>query len=112
MIIYRASTTLAERAAWEFMETNKGTLGFDLVTICPPLAFGPMIQEVASVNAINATMALFHQMTRNSDPPIPDSEYVIPGRAWVDVRDVALAHALALETPSAGGQRFIASGGM
>lgn len=30
---------------------------------------------------------------------------------WVDVRDVALAHIRAIETPEAGGQRFLLVGG-
>lgn len=30
---------------------------------------------------------------------------------WVDVRDVALAHVRALETPAAGGERFLLVGG-
>ncbi|KAG9037059.1 methylglyoxal reductase (NADPH-dependent) gre2 [Tulasnella sp. JGI-2019a] len=34
---YSASKVLAERAAWEFVEKNRGEIGFDLVTICPPL---------------------------------------------------------------------------
>ena len=36
--IYRASKTLAERAAWKFVEDNKPE--WDLVTINPPLVFG------------------------------------------------------------------------
>ena len=93
------------------METNKDNLSFDLVTICPPLVFGPMMQDVASVSALNETMSWFYQMTRVSENPIPQVQYVTGGRACVDVRDVALAHVLALESPNAGGERFIASGG-
>lgn len=36
--IYRASKTLAERAAWKFVDVNKPE--WDLVTINPPLVFG------------------------------------------------------------------------
>lgn len=32
---YLGSKTLAEKAAWEFVNSEKP--GFDLVTICPPL---------------------------------------------------------------------------
>jgi len=35
---YRTSKYLAERVAWSFVEENRGSLNFDLVTICPPLA--------------------------------------------------------------------------
>jgi nucleoside-diphosphate-sugar epimerase len=43
---YRASKTLAERAAWEFVETHKP--GWDVATINPPLVFGPIIHQVGS----------------------------------------------------------------
>lgn len=32
---YGASKVLAERAAWDFMEENKGSINFDLVAINP-----------------------------------------------------------------------------
>ena len=34
-----------------------------------------------------------------------------PGSGWIDVRDVALAHVLAMEKDAAGGQRIILSAG-
>jgi hypothetical protein len=34
---YRASETLAERAAWDLWHTNKEKVQWDLVTINPPL---------------------------------------------------------------------------
>jgi nucleoside-diphosphate-sugar epimerase len=44
MEAYRASKTLAERAAWEFVETHQPA--WDLATINPPFVYGPLIQEV------------------------------------------------------------------
>lgn len=41
---YRASKTLAERAAWKFVQENKPK--WDLVTLCPPLVLGPVEQQV------------------------------------------------------------------
>ncbi len=38
--MYRASKTLAERAAWEFMKRHKDEIKFDLVTILPPWVYG------------------------------------------------------------------------
>ena len=32
---YSASKVLAERAAWEFVEKHKGSIGFDVVVLCP-----------------------------------------------------------------------------
>ncbi|KAG8910072.1 methylglyoxal reductase (NADPH-dependent) gre2, partial [Tulasnella sp. 408] len=34
---YRASKVLAERAAWDFVEKNKESVAFDLVTVNPPM---------------------------------------------------------------------------
>lgn len=41
---YRASKTLAEKAAWKFVEDNKPK--WDLVTLCPPLVLGPIMHQV------------------------------------------------------------------
>lgn len=40
LVKYRASKVLAERAAWEFYEENKGKVGWDLVVLNPPIVFG------------------------------------------------------------------------
>ncbi|KJA15511.1 hypothetical protein HYPSUDRAFT_172463 [Hypholoma sublateritium FD-334 SS-4] len=40
MVKYRASKTLAEKAAWQFYSTHKTDLSFDLVTINPPIVVG------------------------------------------------------------------------
>ena len=39
-LIYLASKTLAERAAWEFVAAHKAELAWDLVAINPPWVFG------------------------------------------------------------------------
>ena len=40
---------------------------------------------------------------------ITESEFVEGQNRWIDVRDLATAHILALEVESAGGKRFICS---
>ena len=37
---------------------------------------------------------------------------LLDSNAWVDVRDVALGHALALERPEAGNERIIVAAGV
>lgn len=54
--IYRASKTLAERAAWRFAENNKGKLNFDVAVLNPPYVFGPTLHEVSSPEALNTSM--------------------------------------------------------
>jgi nucleoside-diphosphate-sugar epimerase len=39
-VVYRASKTLAERAAWDFVEKNKDAIGWDLVVLNPPFVWG------------------------------------------------------------------------
>ncbi|KAL7420788.1 hypothetical protein Q5752_004741 [Cryptotrichosporon argae] len=48
---YRASKTLAERAAWDHVEKEKPT--YDLATTCPPYVLGPIIHEAASSMSLN-----------------------------------------------------------
>ena len=50
---YRASKTLAERAAWEFYEKHKSEVGWDLVVLNPPFVFGPFLHEVDKPENLN-----------------------------------------------------------
>ena len=54
--MYRASKTLAERAAWKFVENNRDKLNWDLTVINPPFVFGPVLHEVAKPEALNTSM--------------------------------------------------------
>ena len=53
---YRGSKTFAEKAAWEFVEKNKGKLPWDLVVLNPPYVFGPAIHKVGSPKALNTSL--------------------------------------------------------
>lgn len=67
---YRASKTLAERAAWDFVEKNKGSIAWDLVVLNPPMVFGPAIHEVGAPEALNESMHnWFHSVFRGSQDP-------------------------------------------
>jgi len=110
--IYRASKVLAERAAWDFVKDNKGSIKFDLVTICPPMVYGPIIHEVSSASALGASIALWFNYLSN--PEKSEKELVAPSNTsgyWADVRDVSAIHALAIGNPKAGGERFIVASG-
>ncbi|KAJ5721863.1 NAD(P)-binding protein [Penicillium malachiteum] len=98
---YRASKTFAERAAWKFIETEKPS--FDLAVINPPLVLGPIAHNLASLSALNTSNQRIRDLitgaAKDSCPPTGNYGYV-------DVRDLALAHVLAIEKPEAGGKRF------
>ena len=64
---YRASKTLAEKAAWEFVEKNKTQLAWDLVVLNPPYVFGPAIHEVGAPEALNESVHdWFHTVFKGS----------------------------------------------
>lgn len=107
---YSASKTLAEKAAWKFVEENEGGLGFDLSVINPPYIFGPLIHEMKSVDALNQSNALFLDAVVKKSAPSKE-ESGKPVGNFVDVRTVARAHVLALSQDVAGGERFIVSQG-
>ncbi|KAH6916476.1 D-lactaldehyde dehydrogenase [Coprinopsis sp. MPI-PUGE-AT-0042] len=102
-VMYSASKTLAERAAWNFYKENKDNISWTLTVLHPPM---PPIQEVSSLESLNTSMlAFWHQLIPETKQFAP-----LPG-AWVDVRDLADAHVLALEKEAAGGERIFVSAG-
>lgn len=107
---YRASKTLAEKAAWDFVQ-NSGEAKFDLVTVNPPLVFGPVVHHLASLDSINTSneriVALVQGKWKTDDNVLPDTGTF----AWVDVRDVAETHVDAFEKPELGGRRLFTTAG-
>ena len=71
---YRASKTLAERGAWAFWKENKetGAITWDLVSLCPPWVFGPVIHEFEGgpdhLNASNKF--LYDAIVKGQYPPV------------------------------------------
>ncbi|KAG8768346.1 methylglyoxal reductase (NADPH-dependent) gre2 [Ceratobasidium sp. 428] len=102
---YAGSKIYAEKAAWEFMDIEKPS--FDLVTICPPMVYGPVIQEVTSMASLNLSSKKFYAMFSGQEKELSPDVFWL----WVDVRDVAEAHVAAIEKPEAGGQRFFVTAG-
>jgi dihydroflavonol-4-reductase len=95
---YRRSKTVAERAAWAFVEQAGGTM--TLTTILPGAVFGPILgaDNLGSVQVIGRLLR--GEMRRT--PRI--------GLEVVDVRDIADIHLQAMSAPAAAGQRFLATG--
>lgn len=94
---YYYSKTVAERAAWDFM--RDAAPSFDLVAINPFVVLGPQLGPRLSTS--NQILA---DLLAGVYPGILDLDIGI-----VDVRDVARAHRLALETPGANG-RYLCAG--
>ncbi|XP_010475785.1 PREDICTED: cinnamoyl-CoA reductase 1-like [Camelina sativa] len=89
---YSLAKTLAENAAWQFTKDN----GIDMIVLNPGFIFGPLLQPT-----LNFSVELIVHII-NGNNPFNSKNY-----RFVDVRDVALAHIKALETPSANGRYVI-----
>lgn len=97
---YQKSKTLAERAAWDYVASLPDAQRFELATVNPGFVAGPL-----SGPEIGTSGEVVGRLMKRQLPACPRI-----GWAVVDVRDVALAHRLATETPTAAGKRFIAAG--
>lgn len=107
-VAYRASKTLAEKAAWDFVK--EGGAKFDLVTVNPPIVFGPVVHHLASLDSINTSNERLVRLVQGkwkSENTLPDTGVFV----WVDVRDVAEAHVDAFEKPALGGHRLFTTAG-
>jgi nucleoside-diphosphate-sugar epimerase len=95
---YCLSKTLAEELAWEMSKAEDSP--FQLATINPCMILGPQLPGQPHLNTSSASMLGFMDGSMNE---IPNS-----CRAFVDVRDCAIAHVNALERwDVAAGRRFL-----
>ncbi|KAG8852355.1 methylglyoxal reductase (NADPH-dependent) gre2 [Tulasnella sp. 330] len=100
---YYASKKLAEMAAWDFIKEKNPT--FAMTTLCPPMVYGPPEQEVSSLAKLGTSGdELYGIFTGKAQPE--NSVWI-----WVDVRDIALAHVLAIESEGAANQRYLITAG-
>ena len=91
---YSKSKTLAEKAAWEFWKTEGHP--FDLAVINPALVVGASIS--GDIGESNKAV----EMVASGRMPV-----AVPLMfGYVDVRDVAAAHILAMQNPASNGERF------
>ncbi|KAI0718808.1 NAD dependent epimerase/dehydratase [Cerioporus squamosus] len=102
--MYRTSKTLAEKAAWDMYREGqeKGTIGWDLVTLCPPWTFGPALGATTPEDLSVSVGTWYSVCIKEDQGSTPWS--IGP---WTDVRDFATATFLSLTKPEAGGERFI-----
>lgn len=95
---YIKSKVLAERAAWDFIDREGGSLEMSVVN--PVGIFGPVLGP-----DISASIAFIKQLLEGV-PPLPGLSF-----GMVDVRDLADLHILAMTADAARGQRFIGVSG-
>ncbi|KAI9703083.1 MAG: hypothetical protein M1820_005955 [Bogoriella megaspora] len=97
---YPKSKTLAERAAWDYIEKEGGDM--ELSVINPVGVFGPILGKEQYSSSIELVVRLMN----GAMPGLPDIAFGV-----VDVRDVADLHLRAMTDPKAKGERFIAAAG-
>ena len=91
---YSKSKTLAEKAAWDYVE--KENHPFELAVINPALVIGPSL----SGDLGESNKAIVMVATGKMPVAVPLQF------GYVDVRDVAAAHILAMQNPASNGERF------
>lgn len=96
---YQKSKTLAERAAWDFIEREGGAM--ELAVVNPVGIFGPALNE-----DLSSSIELLRQMLLGKVPGAPRLYF-----GAVDVRDVAGLQVNAMTAPAAKNQRFLAVAG-
>jgi len=96
---YTKSKTLAERAAWDFIEREGA--GLELAVVNPVGVFGPVLGPDYATSIM-----LVERMLNGALPGVPNMCFGV-----VDVRDVADLHLRAMADPRAKGERFLAVSG-
>jgi dihydroflavonol-4-reductase len=92
---YAKSKTIAERAAWDFMETKQAGK-MELAVINPGAVLGPLLGSDYSTSG-----DMVKKLLDGSTPACPAI-----GFPCIDVRDVADAHYEAMLRPTAAGRRY------
>lgn len=92
---YAKSKTLAERAAWDWMAAEGGSM--EMATVNPSAVLGPVLGSDFSTS-----VQIVQKLLEGAYPACPRV-----GFALVDVRDIADLHLLAMSAPQAAGQRYI-----
>lgn len=99
MTAYAKSKTIAERAAWDFIDREGA--GLELSVVNPVGVFGPVLGPDYSTSIL-----LIQRLMIGSMPGCPKINFGV-----VDVRDVVDLHLRAMTDPAAKGERFLAVAG-
>ena len=94
--LYPRSKTIAERAAWDFVEHEGGDT--ELVVVNPTFILGPALTAQA-----RSSLQLIKAMLDGTMPVVRRQRFGV-----ADVRDVADLHIRAMAAPGAAGQRYLA----
>ncbi|KAJ9643308.1 Glycine-rich RNA-binding protein 2, mitochondrial [Knufia peltigerae] len=81
-VAYWAGKTIAEKAAWEFVQNEKPP--FELVVLCPTAVYGPLRHSIDSIKDLNSSNNHLYEnfFASSKELPVPE-DYV---QSSVDVR--------------------------
>ncbi len=96
---YFRSKTIAEKAAWDFMQEDRS--GMELTTILPGVILGKVLED-----DFGTTASIIIKILDRSLPAVPKIGFEI-----VDVTSLANLLLIAMEAPQAAGNRYIAAAG-
>jgi len=107
---YRASKKLAELEAWNWVRSpssfNANGEKIDLTVFCPPIVWGSWVHPMESLSSMNVSNQVLRNMVLGE---AKDTFAARRSSAWVDVRDLALAHVeAAYIRPETSNKRFVA----
>jgi nucleoside-diphosphate-sugar epimerase len=94
---YEKSKTIAERAAWDYVDNLPAESRFAFAVVNPGLVLGPVLDSDYGTSG-----EVVRKLMKRELPGCPDVHW-----AMVDVRDVADAHVAAMTNPNANRKRFI-----
>ena len=95
---YPRSKTLAERAAWEFIEQDRS--GLTLTTVLPGMILGPVMKD-----HISGSLELISRLLTGRFPAIPNIGFAI-----TDTQQLVDLHLRAMLAPEAANERFLGVG--
>lgn len=101
---YYGAKSFAEKLAWEFVKNENPN--FELVAVNPVYVFGPQVDSNDAKGTLNVSNELIADVLK-----LKDNDFAIDKGGFVDVRDVAKVHLLAIERPETTGKRLYCTGG-
>ena len=96
---YPKSKTLAERAAWDFIQQDSS--GMTLTAVLPGMILGPVMAK-----SVSGSLEMIYRLLKGKVPAIPNIGFAI-----TDVKDLVDLQLRAMTSPGAADQRFLAVGG-
>ena len=97
---YQKSKTIAEKTAWDFINSQTGSHTLEMSVINPGGVMGPCLSDDIS----SASLNIFTKLITKQMPGIPNLAIQM-----VDVRDVAKHHYQAMISPEANNKRLISA---